>query len=60
MGYIIFAVAATAILLIARGIYGRFERWNRAHRLRGAKECLDAVQNTLASLAKSKKARPGR
>ncbi len=61
MEYFAFAVVAAAILFIGRGVYTRLERRNRSRRLRGAKECLDAVHNTLASLAKSNpKVRPGR
>jgi hypothetical protein len=54
MQYFVFAVGGSAILLIGRSIYIRFERWESRRRLNGAKACLDAVQDTLETLAKSK------
>lgn len=61
MEYFAFAVVAAAILFIGRSVYTRVERSNRSRRLRGAQECLDAVHDTLASLAKSNpKVGPGR
>ena len=61
MHYLVFVVGAGGMLMFTRSIYNRFERWNRSRRLRGAKECLDAVHNTLAGLAKGNpKARTGR
>jgi hypothetical protein len=54
MHYFVFGVGAGAILFIARNSYLRVQRWSRANRLRGAKACLGAVQDTLESLAKSK------
>jgi hypothetical protein len=60
MHYFVFGVGAGAILFIARNSYFRIQRWSRAYRLRGAKACLDAVHDTLESLAKSKpKAKTG-
>jgi hypothetical protein len=53
MQHLIFGVGAGAIVLLAARAY-RFERWNRRRRVRGALECLDAVHNTLASLAERK------
>jgi hypothetical protein len=53
MEYLVLLVGAAAILMIARSIYNRFERWNRSQKLRGPQECLDAVHDTLANLAKS-------
>jgi hypothetical protein len=52
MHYLLFVVGAVGMLMSTRSVYNRFERWNRSRRLRGAKECLDAVHNTLADLAK--------
>jgi hypothetical protein len=54
MHYFVFGIGAGAILLIARNMYLRVQHWCQANRMRGAKECLDAVHDTLDSLAKSK------
>ena len=54
MHYFVFGMGGAAIVFIGRRIYVRLERWNRFHRLRGARECLEAVHDTLDSLAKSK------
>ena len=54
MQYLVFAIGAAAILIVGRSIYVHLEGLSRTHRLRGARECLDAVQNTLTELAKSK------
>jgi hypothetical protein len=54
MQYFVLGIGTGAILFIARRTYLRIERWNRFKRLRGAKMCLDAVHDTLNSLAKSK------
>jgi hypothetical protein len=54
MQHLVFAIGAGAIVLLAIRAYSRFERWNRRRRLRGALDCLDAVHNTLASLAECK------
>ena len=51
MQYLVFAIGAGAIVQLARRTYKLIERWDRRRRLRGAQECLDAVQNTLAGLA---------
>jgi hypothetical protein len=60
MHYFVFGIGAGAILLIARNTYLRVQHWSQANRLRGAKACLDAVHDTLDSLAKSKpKAKTG-
>jgi hypothetical protein len=60
MQYFVLGIGAGAILFIARNTYLRVEHWNRSNRLRGAKACLDAVHDTLDSLAKSKpKAKTG-
>jgi hypothetical protein len=60
MHYFVFGIGAGAILFIARNTYLRVRHWSQANRLRGAKACLDAVHNTLESLAKSKpKAKTG-
>jgi hypothetical protein len=60
MHYFVFGIGAGAILLIARNTYLRVRQWSQANRMRGAKECLDAVHDTLDSLAKSKpKAKTG-
>jgi len=60
MHYFVFGVSAGAILFIARSSYLRIQRWSHANRLRGAKACLDAVHDTLESIAKSKpKAKSG-
>jgi hypothetical protein len=48
MQYLVFAIGAGAIVLLAARAYKLFERWNRHRRLRGAQECLDAVHNTYA------------
>jgi hypothetical protein len=53
MEYFLLAMIGAAILFIARSIFIRLQRWHRSHRLRGAKACLDAVHDTLNSLAKS-------
>ena len=61
MEYFLLAMSGAAIVFIARSIFIRLERWNRSHRLGGARECLDAVHDTLDSLAKSKpKVKPSR
>jgi hypothetical protein len=54
MQYLVFAIGAGAIVQLAARAYKRFEHWNRRRRFRGAQECLDAVQNTLAGLAECK------
>jgi hypothetical protein len=54
MQYLVFAIGAGAFVQLAASAYKRLERWDRCRRLRGAQECLDAVQNTLAGLAKCK------
>jgi hypothetical protein len=54
MQYLVFAIGAGAIVQLAASAYKRFEHWNQRRRLRGAQECLDAVQNTLAGLAECK------
>jgi hypothetical protein len=53
MQYFVLGVGVGAFLFIVRNTYLRVERWNRSKRLRGAKACLDAVHDTLDSLAKS-------
>jgi hypothetical protein len=40
MQYLVFAIGAGAIVLLAARAYKLFERWNRRRRLRGAQECL--------------------
>jgi hypothetical protein len=52
MQYLGFAVGAMAIILVARSLYGYFERLNRSRKFRGARACLDAVHDTLADLEK--------
>jgi hypothetical protein len=52
--YLAFALGAMAILLMARMVYVRFERGDRSRRLRGARACLDAVDETLNNIAKTK------
>jgi hypothetical protein len=54
MHYFVFGIGAGAVLFIARNTYLRVQHWSRANRMRGAKACLDAVHDTLDSLAKSK------
>jgi hypothetical protein len=54
MQYLVFSIAAGAIVLLASKAYKLFERWDRRRRLRGAQQCLDAVHNTLAGLAECK------
>jgi len=54
MHYFVFGMGGAAIVFVGRRIYVRLERWNRLQRLRGARECLEAVHDTLNSLAKSK------
>ena len=54
MQYLVLAIGAVAIVLLAARAYRLLERWNRRRRLRGAQECLDAVHNTLAGLAECK------
>jgi hypothetical protein len=54
MQYFVFAIGAGAIVQLAARAYKIVERWDQRRRLRGAKECLDAVQNTLAGLAECK------
>jgi hypothetical protein len=54
MQYFVFAIGAGAIVQLAARAYKLVERWDRRRRLRGAQECLDAVQNTLAGLAECK------
>jgi hypothetical protein len=49
-----FAVGAVGAVFLARSVYSRLQQWHRSHRLRGAKACLDAVHNTLDSIAKSR------
>ncbi len=61
MEYLVIAVPAAGILFVGRQLYLRLERWNRSRRLRGARACLDAVHDTLVTLAESKpKGRSGR
>ena len=50
----VFLTGAGTMVLLATRAYYRLERWYRRRRLRGALECLDAVHDTLAGLAKSK------
>jgi hypothetical protein len=54
MQYFVFAIGAGAIVQLAARGYKLIERWDQRRRLRGAQECLDAVQNTLAGLAECK------
>jgi hypothetical protein len=54
MQYFVFAIGAGAIVQLAARAYKLVERWDQRRRLRGAQECLDAVQNTLAGLAECK------
>jgi hypothetical protein len=54
MIYLIYAAGAVASGLVARSVYNHLEHWNRSQKLRGAKACLNAVHDTLESLAKSK------
>ena len=53
MQYFVLGMSVGAFLFIARSTYLHLERWERSKRLRGAKACLDAVHDTLDSLAKS-------
>jgi hypothetical protein len=55
MLYILLAALAAALVLIMPRIYHRAARWHQSRRFRHAIECLEAVQNTLLSLAESKK-----
>jgi hypothetical protein len=48
------ALAAAALVLIMRPIYHRAARWHQSRRIRHAIECLEAVQNSLLSLAERK------
>jgi len=55
MLYILLAtLAAAALVLIMRPIYHRAARWHQSRRFRHAIECLEAVQNSLLSLAERK------
>ncbi len=58
MHYFVVGMSVGALLFIARSTYLHLERWERSKRLRGAKECLEAVHDTLDSLAKSNPAAP--
>jgi hypothetical protein len=61
MEYLVIAVPAAGVLFVGRHLYLRLERWNRSRRLRGAQACLDAVHDTLVTLAESNpKVRSGR
>jgi hypothetical protein len=53
MHYFVLGIGAGAILFIGRSTYLRVVQWSRSNRLRGAKACLEAVHDTLDSLAKS-------
>ncbi len=54
MHYLVFPIGVAAVLVVSRNIYLRLRRLSQSRRLRGAQECLDAVQDTLTALAKSK------
>ena len=55
MLYILLAtLAAAALVLIMRPIYHRAARWHQSRRFRHAIVCVEAVQNTLLSLAERK------
>jgi hypothetical protein len=61
MEYLVIAVPAAGVLFVGRHLYLRLERWNRSRRLRGAQACLNAVHDTLVTLAESNpKVRSGR
>jgi hypothetical protein len=61
MEYLVIAVPAAGVLFVGRHLYLRLERWSRSRRLRGAQACLNAVHDTLVTLAESNpKARSGR
>jgi hypothetical protein len=53
MEYLVIAVPAAGVVFVGRQLYLSLERWNRNRRLRGAQACLDAVHDTLATLAES-------
>jgi hypothetical protein len=50
----VFVIGAGVFLLLAARAYDLCSRWNRRRRARGARDCLDAVHNTLAELAECK------